>query len=89
MSTEFPYTDWQDADNYLYPYKFNLNQLERFYLSMTALGAFYDAELPIANTLRSWLPIPSYGTRRDRLFYALEQLPQLSQLDGPEPGNRL
>ena len=84
VSTEFPYTDWQDADNYLYPYKFNLNELERFYLSMTALGAFYDAELPIVNTLRSWLPIPSYGTRRDRLFYALEQLPKLSQLDGPK-----
>ena len=84
VSTDYPFTDWQDADVYLYPYKGNPTELERFYLSLTALGAFYDPELPITKPLRTLLPLPSYSTRRDRTLYTFEQLKRIPQLDGPK-----
>ena len=82
VSTDYPFTDWQDADVYLYPYKGNPTELERFYLSLTALGAFYDPELPITKSLRTLLPLPSYSTRRDRTLLAFDQLEEIIDIEG-------
>jgi len=84
VSTDYPFTDWTDADVYLYPYKYNPTELERFYLSLTALGALYDLEFSFTDELRSTLPLPSYGTRRERNQYALEQLLTIPEIDGPK-----
>ena len=84
VSTDYPFTDWRDADVYLYPYKGNPSELERFYLSFTALGAFYDPELFITGFLRDLLPLPSYSTRRDRILYAFDQMEKLPEIDGPK-----
>jgi len=84
VSTDYPFTDWTDADVYLYPYKYNPSELERFYLSLTALGALYDPEFSFTDDLRSILPLPSYGTRRERNQYALDQLSTIPEIDGPK-----
>lgn len=84
VSTDYPFTDWQDADVYLHPYKGNPSELERFYLSLTALGAFYDPELPVTKPLRTLLPLPSYSTRRDRTLFSFKQLSEIPELDGPK-----
>ena len=84
VSTDYPFTDWQDADIYLYPYKGNPSELERFYLSLTALGAFYDPELPITKPLRTLFPLPSYSTRRDRTLFSFDQLNEIPEFDGPK-----
>lgn len=84
VSTDYPFTDWTDADVYLYPYKYNPNELERFYLSLTALGALYDPEFSFTDELRSILPLPSYGTRRERNQYAFEQLSMIPEISGPK-----
>ena len=81
VSTDYPYTDWQDADNYFYPYATNPSEIERFYLSMTFLGAFYDAEFSFTDNLRDLMPLPSYSTRRDRIFYAFETIPDLVEVE--------
>ena len=83
-STDYPFTDWQDADVYLYPYKGNPSELERFYLSLTALGAFFDPELPITKPLRTLLPLPSYSTRLDRILVAFDQLEEIPEVDSPK-----
>jgi hypothetical protein len=84
VSTDYPFTDWQDADVYLYPYKGNPSELERFYLSFTALGAFYDPELPFTGFLRNLFPLPSYSTRRDRILYAFDQMEKIPEINGPK-----
>jgi len=84
VSTDYPYTDWQDAEEYFYPYKTNPSEIERFYLSMTFLGAFYDAEFSFTGKLRNLLPIPSYSTRRDRIFYAFDSISDLVDVEGPK-----
>jgi len=84
VSTDFPYTDWKDAGIYLFPYKNDLSELERFFYSMTALGAFYDPEFPFTKELREIFPIPSYGTRRDRIEFAFNQLKEIPKIKGPK-----
>jgi len=84
VSTDYPFTDWQDSDVYLYPYKGNPSELERFYLSLTALGAFFDPELPITKPLRTFLPLPSYGTRRDRTLFSFDKLEEIPEVGSPK-----
>ena len=74
VASDYAFTDWQDADIYRYPNAVKVSEFERVYMSITALGAFYDTELPFTDQLRSILPLPSYGTRRERIEYAFEQL---------------
>lgn len=65
-------------------YAIELTEFERVYLSATALGAFYDPEFAVTKELRSILPLPSYGTRRERIEYALDQLAEIPKTAGPK-----
>ena len=84
VSTDYPYTDWQDAEHYFYPYATNPSEIERFYLSMTFIGAFFDAEFSFTENLRDFLPLPSYSTRRDRVFYSFDVMPELIAVESPK-----
>jgi hypothetical protein len=84
ISSDYSFTDWKDADRYLFPFKHDLNELERFFYGSSALGAFYDPEYPFTQSLRSILPIPSYGTRREKIRFAFSQLKQVPSIAGPK-----
>ena len=84
ISSDYDFTDWKDADHYLFPFKYDLSELERFFYGSSALGAFYDPEFPFTRSLRSILPIPSYGTRRGKMRFAFEQLKEIPRISGPK-----
>jgi hypothetical protein len=84
VSADYALSDWKDADTYLYPYSVDLTEFERVYLGTTAIGAFFDTEFAFTDELRSILPLPSYGTRRERINYTFTQLAEIPKIDGPK-----
>lgn len=84
VSSDYAFTDWKNADVYLYPFKRDLTEIERFFYSSSALGAFYDPEFPFTKVLRSELPLPSYGTRREKILFAFDQLKEIPEITGPK-----
>ncbi len=84
ISSDYAFTDWKDADVYLFPYQHDLTEIERFFYSSSALGAFYDPEFPFTDSLRSILPLPSYGTRREKILFAFAQLKEIPKITGPK-----
>lgn len=84
ISSDYAFSDWKDADVYLFPFQHDLTEIERFFYGSSALGAFYDPEFPFTDNLRSILPIPSYGTRREKIRFAFDQLKEVPKLPGPK-----
>jgi hypothetical protein len=84
INTDYEFTNWTDADLYLYPHTIQINGFERVFLSTTALGAFYDTEFGFTDELRTFMPVPSYGTRRDRTNFAFDQLAGIPKINGPK-----
>ena len=84
ISSDYSFTDWKDADVYLFPFKHDLSEIERFFYESSALGAFYDPEFPFTDNLRSTLPLPSYGTRREKILFAFSQLKEIPKIPGPK-----
>jgi hypothetical protein len=84
ISSDFAFTDWKDADIYLFPFQNDLTELEQFFYGSTAFGAIYDLEFPFTSSLRSIIPIPSYGTRREKVRFAFDQLKEVPSIPGPK-----
>ncbi|HMB23244.1 MAG: hypothetical protein ACM33V_01020, partial [Chloroflexota bacterium] len=83
-SSGYPFTEFTDADVYLSPYLHSLNELERFYLSTTALDSFISTDTPWGNSLRYYLPLPGYEASRQRILYSLQELQRIPELEGPK-----
>jgi hypothetical protein len=83
-SSGYPFTEFPGADVYLSPYLPSLNELERFFLSTSALDALISTDTGIGNRLRYYLPLPGYQASRDRIVFSLEQLQNIPQLAGPK-----
>ncbi len=83
-SSGFPFTEFTDADVYLSPYLSTLNELERFYLSTTALDPLISKDTPSGNALRYYLPLPGYTASRQRILYSLVELTKIPHLEGPK-----
>ena len=83
-SSGYPFTEFTNADVYLSPYLSTLNELERFYLSTTALDPLISRDTPLGNFLRYYLPLPGYEASRQRILYSLEQLTKIPRLTGPK-----
>jgi hypothetical protein len=84
FSSDFPYTEWTDADVYIDPYSSKISELERFILSTTALGLPFDLDWQRNSIWLSSLPLPSYETRQIRVTYAFDGLKSVAALDGPK-----
>jgi len=84
VSTGYGYTDWRDAEYYFHPYTLNTSEIERYYLSMTVLGAFYQDGVSLVDRLAFFLPLPSDETRRQRIHYAFNAIPELVKVDSPK-----
>jgi hypothetical protein len=84
LSSDYAFTDWKDADIYLFPFEHDLTEIERFFYGSSALGAFYDPEFPFTAGLRSAMPLPSYGTRREKIRFAFDQLKEVPNIPGPK-----
>jgi len=82
FDSDFPFTDWKDADTYLSPYSVNISEFERVFLGTTAMGAFFDTGLPFSNGLRALLPLPSYETRRTKIRFAFDQVRKIPEIGG-------
>ncbi len=83
-SSGYPFTELQNSDEYLSPYLSSLNELERFFLSTTALDAIVSTDLEIGNKLRYYLPLPGYQASRERIIFSLEQLQNIPRLEYPK-----
>ena len=83
-SSGYPFTEFTDADVYLSPYLSTLNELERFYLTTTALDPMISRDSPMGNWLRYYLPLPGYEASRERILYSLNELKKIPALDGPK-----
>jgi hypothetical protein len=83
-SSGYPFTEFDDADVYLSPYRDSLNELERFYLSTTALDYLISSNSTASGFLRRFLPLPGYEASRQRMLFSLEQLQQIPELPGPK-----
>ena len=83
-SSGYPFTEFTDADVYLSPYLPTVNELERFYLSTTALDSFISTDTPLGNALRYYLPLPGYEASRQRILYSLQELTHIPELEGPK-----
>lgn len=83
-SSGYPFTEFTDADVYLSPYLSTLNELERFYLSTTALDPLISSNTSLGNYLRYYLPLPGYEASRQRILYSLEELTKIPEIDGPK-----
>jgi len=81
-SSGYPFTEIIEANVYLAPFDSSASEIERFFLSTTALSALYDTEFPFTPTLRYYLPLPGYETSRQRIQYAFEQLQTIPRLPG-------
>lgn len=84
ISSDYAFTDWTGAKVYLSPFRRDLTEIERFFYGSSALGAFYDQEFPFTDSLRSIMPLPSYGTRRVKIRFAFDQLKEIPNLPGPK-----
>jgi len=84
INTDYEFTDWKTADVYLNLDKIQTSEFERVFLSTTAFGALYDTEFGFSDELRTFLPVPSYGTRRSRISLAFEQLMAAPVIHGPK-----
>lgn len=83
-SSGYPFTEFTDADVYLSPYLSTLNELERFYLSTTALDPLISSNTSLGNRLRYYLPLPGYEASRQRILYSLAELTKIPEMDGPK-----
>ncbi|MFZ5855373.1 MAG: sulfatase-like hydrolase/transferase [Chloroflexota bacterium] len=83
-SSGYPFTEFLDADEYLSPYRPSLNELERFFLSTTALDAVISTDTKIGDSLRTYLPLPGYQASRERIIFSLEELQTIPRLAGPK-----
>ena len=83
-SSGYPFTEFTDADVYLSPYLPTLNELERFYLSTTALDPLISSNTAFGNSLRYYLPLPGYEASRQRIVYSLDELTKIPELEGPK-----
>jgi hypothetical protein len=84
ISTDHPFTDWKGANVYLLPFRHDITEIEGFFYGSSALGAFYDLEFPFTDSLRSILPLPSYGTRREKIKFAFDQLKEIPSIPVPK-----
>jgi len=83
MDTDYPLTDWKNADIYLSPYHSRLSEFELVFLGKSAMGAVFDPEFPFTDEFRAFLPLPNYGTRREKLRFEFDHLPELYSIDAP------
>lgn len=83
-SSGYPFTEFTDADVYISPYLSSLNELERFYLSTTALDPLISANSSLGDALRYYLPLPGYEASRERILYSLNELAKIPEMDGPK-----
>ena len=84
VASDYGYTDWRDAAYYFRPFTINPNPLEGVYLSVTFLSALYEIDRPLIKSLRNFLPIPAYSTRRDHILYAFDAMDELAMIESPK-----
>ena len=84
VDSDFPFTDWRDADVYLSPYNVRLPEFERVFLGTTAVGSVYDTGLPLMGGLRAWLPLAAYETRRTKIQFAFNQMETIAGIGSPK-----
>jgi len=84
LDSDFPFTDWKDADTYISQYRVRLSEFERVYLGATAVGAVFDTGLPFTEGLSALLPLPSYETRRAKIRFAFDQMAKIPIIGGPK-----
>ena len=83
-SSGYPFTEIHNADEYLSPYLNSINELERFYLSTTALDIMISSNSSTSELLRHYLPLPGYEASRQRIVFALDQLQRIPKINGPK-----
>lgn len=76
------FTRFYDADVFLTPFRTTPNLFEMWFSSTTALGAFYQPELPITPALQEYLPAAGYSTHRTFIYDALDQLSTVPDIPG-------
>jgi hypothetical protein len=78
------FTRFYDADVFVTPFRTTPNLFEMWFYSTTALGAFYQPELPITPALQEYLPVAGYATHRTFIYDALDKLSTVPEISGPK-----
>lgn len=84
LGSDFPFTEFKNANTYLSPYNSNITELERYFLSTTAFEILYGLDWFFADFLLREVPLPSYQTRQNYILFALERLSSVVTLSSPK-----
>lgn len=83
--TGYTFTEITSADYFFSPFRNNLNGLESYYVSTTALNAFIEMSNPVSNIIFSLAPPAGYQAYGERMVFSLQKLEDIAQMTEESP----
>jgi hypothetical protein len=83
--TGYTFTEITSAEYFFSPFTNNLNGLESYYVSTTALDALIEANSPVSDTLFSLFPPAGYRAYGERMIFSLQKLSDIAKMGEANP----
>lgn len=85
IESGYTITEIASAEHFFSPFHNNLNGLESYYVSTTALDALIESQNPLGDALFWMIPPAGYRAHGERIVFSLTKLTEISKMTSENP----
>jgi hypothetical protein len=84
LDSGYTFTEINDADVFISPFRGQPTEFERWFYSTTALNALFEPGFWLSPQLQNLIPLASYATQRGFVLGGLKNLSEVPRIPGPK-----